>query len=170
MQSTVLIITFVLMAIMIGVFVRAVRAVNADAPMSDVETKRNRLIGIMFIVGVIVTLGSLRQWPHAIPTSDDVIQVKATGALWSWDIDKQELPVGKTVVFSLTATDVNHGFGVIDKEGTLLFQTQAMPGYVNQVKYVFAEPGTYRVICMEFCSVGHHAMTSEFQVLAEAQG
>lgn len=175
MQSTVLIISLVLMSLMVLVFVRAVRSVNADEPMSEVETKRNRLIWAMGIIGVLVTLGSLREWPHAIPTSDDVVQVNATGQLWSWDIDTQELPVGKTIVFSVTATDVNHGFGVINGEGTLLFQTQAMPGYTNQVKYVFDKPGTYRVICMEFCGIGHHSMAGAsangvFEVRADGQG
>jgi cytochrome c oxidase subunit 2 len=49
----------------------------------------------------------------------------------------------------------------------LLFQVQAMPGYVNQVEYVFDKPGTYHVVCLEYCGVAHHAMTAEFTVVAE---
>lgn len=123
----------------------------------------------MLILGGLVTLGSLRVWPHMIPVGEDVVQFNATGGSWYWEIDTYEVPLGKTVVFNLTTVDVNHGFGVVDEEGTLLFQTQAMPGYVNKVKYVFDTPGTYRVVCMEFCGIGHHAMTNEFEVLAEMQ-
>jgi cytochrome c oxidase subunit 2 len=49
----------------------------------------------------------------------------------------------------------------------LLFQTQAMPGYINKVAYVFDEPGQHRVLCMEFCGVGHHDMTDTFDVVAD---
>ncbi|MEO9970171.1 MAG: cytochrome C oxidase subunit I [Hyphomonadaceae bacterium] len=170
MQNVTLIISLVLMLAVGLVFFRAVRAVDSDTPLTDVETKRSRLIWGMMIVGVIVTLGSLRDWPHAIPTSGDIVQVNATGGLWYWEIDTTEVPLGKTVVFNLTTTDVNHGFGVVDEEGTLLLQTQAMPGYTNKVKYVFDKPGEYRVICMEFCGIGHHAMVNEFEVLAELEG
>lgn len=167
MQTKVMIITFILMALMVIVFWRVARGVNADKPLEKVEKKRSALIWTMLVVGIITTIGSLREWPHAIPTGDEVIQVNATGGQWYWEIDTVEIPLNRTVVFNLTTVDVNHGFGVVNKEGTLLFQTQAMPGYTNKVKYVFDTPGTYRVICMELCGTGHHDMIDEFQVLAE---
>ena len=69
------------------------------------------------------------------------------------------------MIFNVYSKDVNHGMGVADPSGTLLFQTQSMPGYINQVRHVFNEPGTYRVLCMEFCGVAHHDMTDEFTVV-----
>jgi len=56
----------------------------------------------------------------------------------------------------------------VDPSGTLLVQTQGMPGYVNKVRYVFRRPGTYRVICLEFCGVAHHDMNDSFEVVAAA--
>jgi cytochrome c oxidase subunit 2 len=40
-----------------------------------------------------------------------------------------------------------------------------MPGYINKVEFVFDNPGQYRVLCMEFCGVGHHDMNDEFEVV-----
>jgi cytochrome c oxidase subunit II len=166
MQSTVLIITLVLMAVVAFVFIQVVRSVKAESGSVDTDTRRSRFIWALIVVGIVVTTGSLREWPHAIASGNDVFQVNATAGQWYWEIDKQKVPLGKTVVFNLNAKDVNHGFGVMDSSGTLLLQTQAMPGYINRVQYVFDKPGKYRVVCMEFCGIGHHAMIDEFEVVA----
>jgi cytochrome c oxidase subunit 2 len=166
MQSTILIVTLVLMIVVALPFLNAVRAAGRDGAARDVEKRRKRLIWALLIAGIVITAASLRQWPHAIAAGDDVVHVNVTGGQWYWEIGEQEVPAGKTVVFNLQAKDVNHGFGVIDASGRLLFQTQAMPGYVNQVQYIFDEPGEYRVLCMEFCGVAHHDMIDTFNVVA----
>jgi cytochrome c oxidase subunit 2 len=166
MQSTILAVTLVLMAITAFIFWRVAGAVNADAEPANVGSRRSKLFWTLLVFGVLVTVGSLREWPHAVAAGDDVVQVNATGNQWSWEIDARTIPVGKKVVFNLHTKDVNHGFGVIDQSGRLLFQMQAMPGYINKVKYVFEKPGQYRVLCMEFCGVGHHDMNDEFEVVA----
>lgn len=166
MQITVLIITFVLMLVVAIPFLMAVRSVDSPGASGNAESGRRRLTWALLAAGVVITVVSLREWPHAIAAGQDAVQVNATGGQWYWEIDTAELPVGKTVVFNLHTKDVNHGFGVIDSSGRLLFQTQAMPGYVNKVQYVFDQPGDYRVLCLEFCGVGHHDMLDEFKVVA----
>lgn len=66
--------------------------------------------------------------------------------------------------FRGTRSDVNHGFGICDAAGTLVAQTQAMPGYVNRLTHVFAVPGTYQVLCLEYCGLVHHNMIAEINV------
>lgn len=96
--------------------------------------------------------------------------VKVTGRMWSWQLEAAGgggppvLQAGQLVEFAVTAADVNHGFGIYDDAGNLLGQTQAMPGYVNRLRMVFPEPGTYHVLCMEYCGVIHHTMVSSFEV------
>ena len=165
MQSTILAITLVLMAVVALVFWRVARSVNLEVGSSNAGSRRRTLFWVLVILGVIVTVGSLRQWPHAVSAGADVVQVNATGELWSWEIDTRKVPVGKQVVFNLHTKDVNHGFGVYDPSGRLVVQMQAMPGYINKVAYVFDEPGQYRVLCLEFCGVGHHDMNDEFEVV-----
>jgi len=169
MQSIVLSITLILMAVMALVFLRAVRAVNADAPPENVDRRRSYMIWSLLIFGVIVTVGSLREWPHDVMAAGDAVVVEATGGQWFWELDADEVPLGKTIVFRLQTEDVNHGFGVFNEAGELLFQTQVMPGYTNQVEYTFTEPGVYRVLCMEFCGVAHHDMIDEFTVAANEE-
>jgi cytochrome c oxidase subunit 2 len=69
--------------------------------------------------------------------------VRATGAQWAWTIEGPDIVVGKPVEFQVTSTDVNHGFGLYNSDLQMVAQTQAMPGYVNRLRYTFTTPGTY---------------------------
>jgi len=164
MQMIVLAISLILMAVVALVFISAVRATDAAPAEGSPEGKRQMLIWLMLIFGAVVTVASLYQWPHAIAKSSDVITVNASGGQFFWEFDRESVPVGKPVVFNVQTQDVTHGLGIVDPDGTLLFQTQAMPGYINQVEYVFTKPGTYRVLCMEYCGLAHHGMNSELTV------
>jgi len=33
-----------------------------------------------------------------------------------------------------------------------------MPGYVNRLRVHFERAGTYTVLCLEYCGMGHHRM------------
>ncbi len=168
MQANVLIISLVLMAVLALVYLRAVRASQPaakDAGAPGAEKVRKGLFWGLVILGAVVTAMTLRQWPHDASAPEDALTITATGNQWSWDFSAQELPAGKPVVFAVTASDVNHGFGIYDESGAILFQTQAMPGYVNKVRYTFDKPGVYRVLCMEYCGLSHHDMIGELRVV-----
>lgn len=176
MQMTVLMITLLLMAAVAWVFVATVRASNGprgsaaqgvgSQSAGTVEGRRKSLFWVLLGVGAVITPVSIWSWPHAVSADGEVVTINATGGQWYWSIDLAEVPVGRRVAFNVHSEDVNHGLGVYDEAGRLLFQTQGMPGYVNRVEYVFETPGRYRVLCMEFCGVGHHEMLDEFQVVA----
>ncbi|MBS1485974.1 MAG: hypothetical protein JST43_00190 [Bacteroidetes bacterium] len=75
-----------------------------------------------------------------------------------------ELPAGQPVEFRVTSLDVNHGFGIYNERAELVTQTQAMPGYVNRLRWEFTEPGTYNILCLEFCGAAHSFMRTTFTV------
>jgi len=75
-----------------------------------------------------------------------------------------ELPANEVIEFRVTSLDVNHGFAIYDPSNTLIAQTQAMPGYVNSLRVKFQEPGTYTILCLEYCGMAHHGMRSSFTV------
>jgi len=75
------------------------------------------------------------------------------------------LKAGKEYDFHLSSYDVQHGFGVrpndaLSKQMTL----QLLPGYEWVLPMTFQEPGTYHVVCNEFCGVGHRTMHAKFIV------
>lgn len=166
-QFTVLIITLALMAVIAAVFIVAVRSSDQSTISQNADQTRFRLIWGLLAFGVVVTVASLWTWPHAVRATSDVVTVNATGFQWYWEIDKEEVPLGKPVVFNVHTKDVTHGLGIVDASGRLLIQTQAMPGYVNKFEHTFETAGTHKVICMEFCGIGHHSMIEEFEVKAQ---
>lgn len=77
---------------------------------------------------------------------------------------KPELPLNKLIEFRVISKDVNHGFGIYSPQGVIISQVQAMPGYMNRLRVKFDMPGTYDILCMEYCGIVHHMMKSEIIV------
>jgi cytochrome c oxidase subunit 2 len=77
-----------------------------------------------------------------------------------------ELKAGKRYKFHLGSYDVQHGFSV-RKEDVLSKQSslQILPGYEWVLPMRFDEPGTYHVVCNEFCGYGHRTMHAKFRVV-----
>ncbi|RDI95585.1 cytochrome C oxidase subunit II [Meiothermus sp. QL-1] len=67
---------------------------------------------------------------------------------------------GRRVTFYITSPDVQHGFQV---ENTNI-NVQVIPGEIAKVSYTFTRPGTYRIICNEYCGIGHASMLSQLIV------
>lgn len=70
------------------------------------------------------------------------------------------LPVGRTVVFELAATDVVHSFWIPGLAGKM----DMIPGRTNRLVVRAEKPGTYRGVCAEFCGLSHALMA--FDVVA----
>lgn len=92
--------------------------------------------------------------------------VYLAGLRYGWAGLPVELKAGKQYMVHLGSYDVQHGFSV-RKEDTLSKQLslQILPGYEWVVPMKFNEPGTYHVICNEFCGYGHSTMHSKFRVV-----
>ena len=126
------------------------------------------LLAIVFGTTMILTLRGL---PYDAPrTSGEAAVpqvVQATGQMWNWTLSQNQLQLNRPVEFQVTSTDVNHGFGIYDPDLRLIGQTQAMPGYTNTLRHTFTRPGTYKVLCLEYCGMAHHNMVAEFTVAAQ---
>jgi len=97
-----------------------------------------------------------------VPAGRDVF----VGALqWSWDGLPAVLEPGKTYRFHLGSYDVQHGFSVRDAENlSQQISLQVLPGYEWVLEMSFDDPGTYHVVCNEFCGEGHRSMHGKFLV------
>lgn len=121
----------------------------------------------LIAIGVLVMAFTLGRLPYVQAHAGEAPQiVSVTGYQWYWKLDRQQVAIGQPVEFRVTSSDVNHGLGLYDPEMQLVAQTQAMPGYVNRVRYTFKTPGTYTIACLEYCGVAHHEMTAEITVVA----
>lgn len=73
------------------------------------------------------------------------------------------LPKGELIEFNVSSMDVNHGFSLF-KDGVLKAQVQAMPGYMNRLRWKFTEDGVYNILCLEYCGMAHAGMMSKINV------
>ena len=159
--------------VFIIVYQSSLTAPEDGSGLKDAKRKRFFFIGILASVLVILLAMTLPKSPyflHKDATPAAVVHVRA--AQYDFNLsyteelsyDDMELPVGQVVEFRVRSKDVTHGFGVYNDNYELVTQTQAMPGYVNVLRWVFNEPGTYHVLCLEYCGMSHHNMSSSFIV------
>ncbi|MDQ0339560.1 cytochrome c oxidase subunit 2 [Caldalkalibacillus uzonensis] len=74
-----------------------------------------------------------------------------------------EVPAGATVIFEVTSEDVIHSFTIPGTNVNMM----VTPGHVNQARHTFTEPGSYLVLCNEYCGAGHHYMQMTIEVIEQ---
>lgn len=87
-------------------------------------------------------------------------EVHYLAKMWSFEPQKIVIPTGSTVDFFLASKDVTHGFHINKTNINLL----AVPGVINKSSHTFDKPGTYPIICHEYCGLGHENMHGEIIV------
>ena len=122
-----------------------------------------RWLGI--VVTILVALLAATIWftPYGKSTPPDAQVVQVTARQFFWQLKPSTVRVGVPVAFVTRSDDVNHGFGVY-KGHRFVAQIQVVPGHSSTLVQTFHETGTYTVLCLEFCGVGHQSMVASFEV------
>lgn len=134
---------------------------------SDTHTwsRRETTWLVVVVVGLFaLLLGTIFYVPYGESAGPNKQVVRVTGVQFAWAISPAEVRAGIPVEFQLGTRDVNHGFGLYDADGTLLTQAQVVPDRTQTLVWTFDEPGTYQVLCLEFCGAKHHEMVATFEV------
>lgn len=90
-------------------------------------------------------------------------EVYLMGQMWRW-YPALQLEAGKSYTLHLSALDVNHGFSLYPAN----INFQVVPGYDYGLRITPNKPGEYRILCNEFCGIGHHTMVGRVIVVDEA--
>jgi cytochrome c oxidase subunit 2 len=85
--------------------------------------------------------------------------------MWAWR-PVLRLQKGVQYTLHLSSRDVNHGFSL----QPLNINFQVVPGYDYALKVTATEAGEFRIICNEFCGIGHHLMLGAVQVVDGTAG
>lgn len=73
-----------------------------------------------------------------------------------------KIKVGEAVRFVAVSRDVTYGLGVFRaSDGRMLFQMQVLPKWVNEITWVFDEPGVYHLRSTEYSGPLHPEMVIE---------
>jgi cytochrome c oxidase subunit 2 len=101
----------------------------------------------------------------------DAMDVYVSAKQWMWKFTYPEgpnslgvlrVPVGKPVRLLLTSQDVIHSFYV----PAFRIKQDAIPGAYTQTWFEVTKPGSYRVMCAEYCGLKHSDMWAEVIALS----
>lgn len=79
--------------------------------------------------------------------------------MWRW-YPALKLKRGQTYRLHVSSADIQHGFSL----QPLNMNFQILPGYDHVLTITPTLAGDYRVICNEFCGIGHHLMVGKIVV------
>jgi len=91
------------------------------------------------------------------PAGSDVYLV---ARLWQW-WPMLELESGKTYRLHLMSMDWLHGFSLQPEN----INIQVHPGYEHILTVTPTAPGTFAIVCNEYCGINHHTMVSRLYVV-----
>ncbi len=166
-QIAILVLFVVVSLVLFAIFFAVARQARRNVEYETVAGTGYRLRTYWFVF-LVVLLGSAvvlsLVFLPAQGAEGAQTEVSVTGYQFNWTVQPAEVPSGTTVAFRVTSSDVNHGIGLYDPDGTLMGVVQAMPGYENTMRVTLKKPGDYVIACLEFCGVGHHRMVRNFKV------
>jgi cytochrome c oxidase subunit II len=130
------------------------------------EKRERTWLFIVLAALIALLLGTIFSTPYGRSAGKNAQVVRVTAVQFAWSVDPPTVQANRQVVFYLTSTDVNHAFGVYDAKNVLQFQVQVVPGKTQKYVHTFHRPGTYTVLCLEFCGVEHDKMETTIEVKA----
>jgi len=98
----------------------------------------------------------------APPAGSDIYLL---GQMWMWR-PVMQLQAGAEYTLHLSSLDLNHGFNLYPFNVNF----QVVPGYDYALRITPSEAGDFRIICNEFCGVGHHLMLGKIIVVDGPDG
>jgi cytochrome c oxidase subunit 2 len=119
---------------------------------------------IVVVLLIAVLFATIFFTPYGKSSSPDDQVVPVEAVQFAWLVRGEPIKVGRRVHFELTSKDVNHGFAVYTSAGKFLFQVQVQPGYRQDYYYTFDHPGTYKILCLEYCGIDHDKMAATLEV------
>jgi len=162
--------------IILSVFGAVALSTRRARDVDYAKANRLRLVALASLGAVLVMFLALTlpHLPYAADARSPDHIIHAVGKQYAWSLTEHvgptletwdssfsptvTVPVGAPIEFRVTTLDVNHGFSLYAPDGHLIAQVQAMPGYLNRLRVTFDQPGTYTVLCLEFCGMSHHRM------------
>jgi cytochrome c oxidase subunit 2 len=149
------------------VVARSTRRRRSDEGVDTYRHNETAWMGIVIGLLAALLLATIFFIPYDDEASGQGAQVvDVTAAQFAWQFQPRRVRAGVPVEFRMRSRDVSHGFGIYDEHDNLKKQAQVIPGETQTLVYTFEEPGTYRILCLEFCGISHHAMIAQLEVTA----
>lgn len=158
-----------------------VRYRDREGRVPSTRSEANALeIGAAVLIAAIVAFLLTRTFSTEAKVDNSSVQptrINVTAFQWGWRFTYPgqgisvignsnkpptfAVPVGQTVHFALTSTDVIHAFWIPEER----FKRAAIPGRTNEFDLEFDTPGREQGVCSEFCGLRHSGMHFEVSIL-----
>jgi len=161
--TIVCVVAIVLLAL-IAASTRGRRTLDVGA-LKRLGEREKMWFAIVVVLLVTLLFATIFFTPYGRSAGPDAQVEKIAGLQFAWLVPGKPLKAGRPVEFRLTSKDVSHGFGVYTSSGRFLFQVQVMPGKTQTYVYTFKRPGTYKILCLEYCGLDHDRMQSQLTVV-----
>ncbi len=172
----------VLVFLLAAIFTIRYRHPPEEPPTPNPEANYRRpavLMEIVILAGLLTlfltwwVIGS-RQFVRLRVAPEGALEVYVTAKQWMW---KFAYPDGKRTITTLyvpartpiklimTSRDVIHSFYVPD----FRIKQDVVPGRYTTAWFQVTEPGSYQILCAEYCGTGHSAMRGEVIALEPSE-
>ena len=121
------------------------------------------VIGGLLALFVFMWWLGFRQFVKLRVAPEGAQDVYVVGKKWMWEfadpagggsVGVLTVPAGKPIRLIITSRDVLHSFYVPD----FRIKQDAVPGRYTTAWFEAARPGTYEILCTEYCGAGHSTM------------
>lgn len=146
-------------------------------PVDRVRTPVLVEIGLIALL-VLLFLGwwvvGARQYRRLQTAPEDSLAIWVVAKQWMWQFTDAEgnesesklfVPVGRPVKLVMTSRDVIHSFYVPD----FRVKMDVVPGRYTTVWFEAVAPGTYPILCTEYCGTEHSGMRAEVIALPASE-
>jgi len=125
------------------------------------------ILATLFLVFWIIGVG---QYMRIRVAPADSMVVYVTAKKWMWKFAYPEgaraigtlyVPTGRPVELVMTSRDVIHSFFV----PSFRIKQDVLPGRYTTLWFQAIEPGSYQILCAEYCGTGHSTMRGEVVAL-----
>lgn len=117
--------------------------------LSEAYIKRN-------MVGVDNGIPVVRPQPNS--------EVFVMAEMWRWS-PVMILKLDQSYKFHISSKDVMHGLSI----QPVNMNFQVFPGYDYVLEFKPTEVGEYKIVCNEFCGIGHHSMIGKIVVIEKEE-
>ena len=161
--------------IFVGITIFAVRYREGNQVNRRYREDRDRTleIGWMLIPFALTLIffawGAKMFIVHKNPPAN-AMRIEAIGRQWMWkfqhpggqaEIDDLHVPTGEPILINMISQDVIHSLYI----PALRIQMETLPGRYTQLWFTADRPGTYRILCTEFCGTDHSVMAGLLTIM-----
>ncbi|MFT3773136.1 MAG: cytochrome c oxidase subunit II [Minicystis sp.] len=152
------------------------RAPESGRPNVDAGTQAHFLWEASAIVGLIGLFLvwwfiGVKQFMRIRVAPENAMDIYVTAKKWMWKFAYPEgtrsvgtlyVPAGRPVRLIMTSRDVIHSFFV----PSFRVKQDVLPGRYTTLWFQAISPGTYEILCTEYCGTGHSTMRGEVVALS----